>query len=221
MSSGIIHKPRMVGFALLAGLALSFSLLVAFAWPSENAHAARNPLMHHAMQGSAGDVHGFTAGWLNGETVEFFYTRDFFCEPPPSSGAPSQCEVGEDGTVDPRPGPKPTLFVMTPLGFRPDASTLQCPTVGQCINHPSTIDLSRIGGPADAPLPAHSHIINERHGGWWELVVIGVKSPVVWDQIVAGKSLATVRELQANDPSGTTITGDIKTNAYLFFSVRP
>jgi hypothetical protein len=59
------------------------------------------------------------------------------------------------------------------------------------------------------------------HGGWWEIVVIGVKSPAVWNQIVAGKSLDTVRALQANDPSGVTITGDIKSNAYLFFNVRP
>ena len=60
-----------------------------------------------------------------------------------------------------------------------------------------------------------------RHGGWWELEVIGVKNPAMWDQIVAGKSLATVRALQAGDPAGDTITGDIPTNAYLFFDVRP
>jgi hypothetical protein len=221
MLSGIHRKPRMVGIALLTGLVLSMSLLVVFAWPSENIYAAHGRTAHHVMQGSAGDAHGFTDGWLNGQTVQFFYTRDFFCEPPPTSGAPSQCEVGEEGEEDPRPGPIPTLYVMTPLGFRPDTSTLQCPVVGNCINHPSTIDLSRIGGPADAPLPAHSHIIEVMHGGWWELEVIGVKSPAVWDQIVAGKSLATVRELQANDPTQTTITQDIPTNAYLFFNVRP
>jgi hypothetical protein len=207
----------MVGTALLAGLACSLILLVAFGRPSEGVHA--HGLAAH--QGAAGNAHGFTGGWLNGQTVQFFYTRDFFCEPPPSIGAPSQCEVGEDGGTDPRPGKIPTLFVMTPLGFRPDASTLHCPIVGNCINHPSTIDLSRIGGPRDAPLPAHSHIIDEMHGGWWELVVIGVKTQDVWDQIVAGKSLATVRTLQASDPSGTTITGDIPTNTYLFFNVRP
>jgi hypothetical protein len=220
MLSEISHKPRIVGMALLASLVISFFLLVAFAWPAESVYAAHGLTAHHA-QGAAGDAHGFTAGWLNGQTVQFFYTRDFFCEPPPSSGAPSQCEVGEDGEVDPRPGPIPTLYVMTPLGFRPDDSTLQCPEVGNCINHPSTIDLSRIGGPADAPLPAHSHIIEVMHGGWWEIEVIGVKSPAVWDQIVAGKSLATVRSLQASDPSGTNITGDIPTNLYLFFNVRP
>jgi len=172
---------------------------------------------------------GFTDGWQNGKTVLFFYNKNFFCVEPPSSGAPSQCEAGEDGTVDPRPGKIPILYVMTPVGFRPDASTLQCPTVGSCINHPSTIDLSRVFGPgsADVPLPAHSHIIdsdlaesqaNGGQAGWWELHVIGVTSPAVWDQIVAGKSLATVRALQN---AGTGITDDILTNLYLNFSVRP
>ena len=176
-----------------------------------------------------GAATGFTDGWQNGQTVLFFYHKNFFCAEPPSSGAPSECEVGEDGTVDPRPGKIPVLYVMTPIGFRPDASTLQCPVVGSCINHPSTIDLSRLFGPgsANVPLPAHSHIIdsnlpesqaNGGQAGWWELKVIGVTSPAVWDQIVAGKSLATVRSLQT---AGTGITSDNLTNAYLFFAVRP
>ena len=172
---------------------------------------------------------GFTDGWENGTTVSFFYTKNFFCAEPPKSGAPTQCEVGEDGSVDPRPGKIPVLYVMTPTGFTPDVSTLQCPIAGNCINHPSTIDLSRVFGPgfADVPLPPHSHIIdsalpesqaNGGQAGWWEIEVIGVSSPAVWDQIVAGKSLATVRALQA---AGVGITSDIRSNAYLFFSVRP
>lgn len=172
---------------------------------------------------------GFTDGWENGTTVSFFYTKDFFCAEPPESGAPTRCEIGEDGTVDPRPGKIPVLYVMTPTGFTPDVSTLQCPIAGNCINHPSTIDLSRVFGAgfADVPLPPHSHIIdselpesqaNGGQAGWWEIEVIGVSSPAVWDQIVAGKSLATVRALQA---VGVGITGDIRSNSYLFFSVRP
>lgn len=181
---------------------------------------------HNAHDGAAV---GFTDGWQDGRTVLFFYNKPFFCAEPPSSGAPSGCEVGEDGTVDPRPGKIPVLYVMTPMGFRPDVSTLHCPVVGSCINHPSTIDLSRLFGPgeADVPLPAHSHIIdsslpesqaNGGQAGWWELEVIGVTDPAVWDQIVAGKSLATVRSLQAR---GVGITDDISSNTYLFFSVWP
>jgi len=82
-------------------------------------------------------------------------------------------------------------------------------------------------GFADVPLPAHSHIIDSQlaesqanggQAGWWEIEVIGVSSPAVWDRIVAGKSLATVRALQAE---GVGITGDIRSNSYLFFDVRP
>jgi hypothetical protein len=188
---------------------------------------SRQAAANHDAHGGA-DV-GFTDGWQNGKTVSFFYTKQFFCSDGPPSGAPSGCEVGEDGTADPRPGPIPVLYVMTPTGFRPPESTLQCPTIGHCIDHPSTIDLSRVFGPgfADVPLPAHSHIIdsdldesqaNGGEAGWWEINVIGVSSPAVWDQIVAGKSLATVRALQAK---GVGITGDILSNAYLFFGVRP
>ena len=169
---------------------------------------------------------GFTAGWLDGRTVQFFYHKPFFCRTPVEDGLPvgttTDCEAGSDGTVDPRPGNIPVLFVMTPLGFRPDESTLQCPVVGHCINHPSTIDLSRLFGPsvANAPLPAHSHIVDQVSGNWWELHVIGIKDLATWNAIVAGKSLATARALQAADPSAVHITPDILTNTYLFFDVR-
>jgi len=194
--------------------------------PSEPSNQASLAASQDAHGGAAV---GFTDGWDNGKTVSFFYTKPFFCAEPPESGAPSQCEAGEDGTVDPRPGKIPVLYVMTPTGFRPPDATLQCPIVGNCINHPSTIDLSRIFWPgfADVPLPAHSHIIDSSlpesqadggQAGWWEIEVIGVSDPSVWNQIVAGKSLATVRALQAK---GVGITDDILSNAYLFFGVRP
>jgi hypothetical protein len=186
-------------------------------------NAMGSPIMH---PGSAQT--GFTPGWLKGRTVQFFYhTNNFFCRTPVADGQPvgstSGCEVGSDGTVDPRPGQLPILFVMSPVGFRPADSTLHCPIVGQCINHPSTIDLSRLFGPttANAPLPAHSHIVDQVNGNWWEMKVIGVKDLATWNQIVAGKSLATVRALQAADPSHTHITGDNFTNTYLFFEVKP
>jgi hypothetical protein len=214
---------------------ISLSALCAIASIVVGCSDQRSPSEPSSNQTSvSADAHGgasvgFTDGWENGTTVSFFYSKNFFCTEPPESGAPTQCEIGEDGTVDPRPGKIPVLYVMTPTGFTPDVSTLHCPIAGNCINHPSTIDLSRVFGPgfADVPLPPHSHIIdsdlsesqaNGGQAGWWEIEVIGVSSPSVWNQIVAGKSLATVRALQA---AGVGITGDIRSNAYLFFNVRP
>jgi len=213
---------------LLAGALVSASALAACSdstsLPTQT--GADRPAMdsHNAVDGAE---FGFTAGWLDGSTVSFFYHKPFFCRTPVedglSVGSSTGCEVGSDGTEDPRPGNIPTLYVMTPLGFRPDESTLQCPTVGHCINHPSTIDLSRLFGPstANAPLPAHSHIVDRVNGNWWELEVIGVKDLPTWNAVVAGKSLATVRALQAADPGAVHITPDIPSNTYLFFDVRP
>jgi hypothetical protein len=192
--------------------------------PTESAATPSLSASHNAVNDAE---FGFTAGWLDGRTVQFFYHKAFFCRTPVEDGLPvgssTDCEAGSDGTVDPRGGKIPTLYVMTPLGFRPDEATLQCPVVGHCINHPSTIDLSRLFGPttANAPLPAHSHIVDQVSGNWWELAVIGVKDLTTWNQVVAGKSLTAVRALQAADPAGDHITGDIATNTYLFFSVRP
>lgn len=215
--------------SLLSGLLLSACLGACSDQHMRDMRMPTAPSDDQSFNAQGGAPFGFTDGWENGKTVSFFYSKPFFCAQPPSSAAPSGCEVGEDGTVDPRPGKIPFLFVMTPVGFRPAEATLQCPTVGFCINHPSTIDLSRVFGPskADVPLPAHSHIIDSAlpesqasggQAGWWEIIVIGVSDPAVWDQIVAGKSLATVRALQAK---GVGITGDIRSNAYLFFDVRP
>ncbi len=169
-------------------------------------------------QSSAGDEKGFTGGWYDGRTVDLFYNKDFFCKEPPASGADSNCVVGAEPQTPPRGGNIPVLYVMTPL-FSPAPTDLQCPVVGDCINHPNTIDLSAVFGPsaANALLPAHSHIVDVDQGGWWEIEVIGVTDADVWAEIAEGKDLDTVRELQ---DAGVGITGDIPSNLYLFFDVR-
>jgi hypothetical protein len=193
--------------------------------------ACENPptqanLHEHALAQAGGFTTGFTEGWFDGKTVSFFYQKPFFCGAPADDGLPigssSGCEIGSDGP-DPRPGPIPELYVMTPLGFTPPVETLQCPVAGSCINHPSTVDLSRLfgAGSANVPLPAHSHIVEEAQGNWWETIVIGVKDLATWNEIVAAKSIEKVEELQAADPSQTHITADIESNIYLFFVVQP
>lgn len=173
-----------------------------------------------------GATTGTTPGWEDGQTVTFFYNKPFSCSQPPASGATSGCILGAEPQTAPRGGPIPVLYVMVPLGFTPAASTLQCPEAGACVNHPSTIDLSAIGMSGNALLPPHSHVIGKEEGsananaGWWEVEVIGVLDQATWDAVVAGKSLETVRALQAAPGSGSHITGDVPTNLFLFFGVR-
>jgi hypothetical protein len=200
-----------------AGSMMLVALVAIFAMAAVSVTASP---VHAGHNSAAGAAKGTTAGWLDGRTVTFTYPKDFFCAQPPSSGADSGCALGAEPERAPRPGAGiPVVYVMTPLGFRPDASTLHCPEVGNCINHPSTIDVSRVFGPGteNFALPAHSHIVDVAKGGWWEIEVVGVTDPEVWEEVVAGKSLERVRALQA---AGDGITGDIPTNLFLFFNVQ-
>jgi hypothetical protein len=202
---------------LFAGILSAFALLlgVGLASPSHAAGDGAQP---------GGTVLGTTEGWLNGRTVTFFYTRDYSCPQPPVSSAASGCEVGEATDNPPIGDPDiPEVWVLVPLGFTPPRATLQCPEAGNCVAHPHDIDLSRLFGPdaADVPTPAHSHVIDDLQGGWWEGFVVGVKNEATWDRIVAGKSIATIRAIQQADPDQANITSDIPTNLFLFFNVLP
>lgn len=210
MITGRLTMERAGGILLAALVALL--VVTAFSVSASPTLAAHNS--------AAGDERGTTGGWYDGRTVTFKYPKGFFCAEPPTSGATSNCELGAEASRQPRPGANiPVLYVMTPIGFRPAESTLQCPVVGSCITPPSTIDLSRVfgAGTENAALPAHSHIVDVAKGGWWEIEVIGVTSPETWSRVVAAKSLDGVRELQA---AGEGITGDIPTNLFLFFNVQ-
>ena len=113
--------------------------------------------------------------------------------------------------------PIPPIYAIAAAGIRPDPATLHCPSL--CINHPSTLDLSRIGGPPSALAGPHSHIITDRRGGWHQTINIRVRSLAVWNQIAATKTLAKVRELQADPAIGGAglISQDTPTNIFFFF----
>jgi hypothetical protein len=167
--------------------------------------------------GSGGTV-GTTQGWYDGKTVTLQYEKNYYCDRSVSSAASSGCEVGADLSVPPRSGPIPVLYVAVPLFDPTENLNLQCPVAGSCVDHPSTIDLSRLfgDGTKNALLPAHSHVVGERAGGWWDVEVVGITSQSAWDTLAAGKSLDTLHQLQA----AGTATGDIPTNLDLFFNVR-
>jgi len=171
--------------------------------------------------GAAPAAIGNTAGWYDGFTTEFHYTKNYFCEAPPASKANSQCEAGANYTQTPADTFDP-LYVIVPLGFTPPKSTLQCPVAGNCVDHPRTIDLSAVlgAGTGNLALPPHSHIVATDNSGsaeWWNVDVVGVKSLYAWNRIVHNKSSEGLQYLQRHLSS--QVTGNIPTNLFLYFSV--
>ncbi len=184
---------------------------------------------HHATAHHISSVHtathnedkGYIDGWIDGEDVQLYYTRSYFCAEPPSSGAPTECELGAPGEVTPRSGPIPTIYAIAAVGFRPDPSTVACAAGSPCLNHPAMIDASRVGGSPTATPPSHSHLLNKRGGGWFNTVNIRVFSPEAWKQIAAAKTLAKIRELQGGNPGvgvPGVISADSPTNIYFFIA---
>jgi hypothetical protein len=221
--------PSKLGIAMFVVVVAVFGSLMGVTFASAQPHAAHqapsassSPRRLPCQLGGRSCIHiGFTKAWLNGKTVNLGYSHRFFCRRPPSSGAPSRCEVGAAGRVNPPSGPVVSpIRTVTPVGFTPPKSTLQCPVAGHCIDHPSRIDLSRLFGSSSSnvALPPHSHILIDDESfqsTWWPVIVVGVKNRGAWNKIVAAKSEAAVRACQA----AGNCTPDIPTNTFLFFQV--
>jgi hypothetical protein len=164
---------------------------------------------------------GYIDGWFDGDEVQLYYTKSYFCAEPPLSGAPSDCVIGAEAEVAPRPGLIPTIYAIAAVGFQPDPATLACLRGSPCLNHPAMIDASRIGGPANSPALSHSHILDSRAGGWFHTVNIRVFSASAWNEIAAAKTLAKVREIQGGNPAvgvPGVISADTPTNIYFFIA---
>jgi hypothetical protein len=160
-------------------------------------------------------------GWFEGEDVNLHYTKWFFCAEPPESGAPSNCVIGAEPEVAPRPGPIPVIYAIAAAGgIQPNPDTLACFFGTPCLNHPGMIDASRVGGRANGPALAHSHIISEHRGGWFQTVNIRVFNLGVWNQIAQAKTIEKVRELQADPAVGGAglISQDTPTNIFFFIA---
>jgi len=163
---------------------------------------------------------GFTDAWFDGGTVQLEYSHRFFCAGPPSSDASSGCEAGQAATIQPPSGPVVSnVYLLIPVGFSPPEETLHCPLPGRCIDHPPTIDLSRVVKSQDeVVLPAHSFVIEDQEAfqsTWWPMVLVLVKNLAAWNTIAAAKSIAAVDACQANGGCFP----EIDTNAFLFFQV--
>lgn len=159
-----------------------------------------------------------TPAWVNGQTVTIQYAQNFSCDRSVASGASSGCEIGVPANRAPNGqqlSKVSTLYVLVPFFAPTENLNLHCPDVGSCVNHPMTIDLSAVGLSPNAALPAHSHILDGPAGGLWKIEVVGILNQTSWNQLAAGKSLATLRAVQASGGA----TGDVGTNLFLFFNV--
>jgi hypothetical protein len=182
---------------------------------------------------------GMTAANYEGVTLPFTYSKGFFCDTSVASSATSKCEAGATyNSLPPAASHVDPLYITVPLGFTVPMNMLQCPDGLVCVDHPGTIDLSRLE-PALKPLypsltdaqltailqnfavPGHDHFINNTNGGrpeFWDVRVVGVTSPATYAAIQAHHSLGYIQHLiAAHDPS---VVGPIPTNLFLYFAVN-
>jgi hypothetical protein len=200
------------------------------------AAAASAPAPSNATHVGVGmDQFGLTKSYLTGHTVEFTYTKGFYCDRHVSAAASSGCEAGAAFKVPPAKSFDP-LYITVPLGFTVPMASMECPAGLVCVDHPGTIDLSRLE-PALKPLypqftdaqltaalknfatPGHEHFIttlNGRKGEWWNVDVVGVTSKSVWADINMHQSFSFLNQ----EVQKKLTTPIIPTNLFLYFAAK-
>jgi hypothetical protein len=190
----------------------------------------------NAMQKGMGiNEYGMTKAFFDGHTVSFTYSKGYYCDQSVTSGATSGCEAGANFNTPPAKNFDP-LYITVPLGFNVPAMSMECPSALVCVDHPGTIDLSRLEPdlkalyPQDtaaqltaalmnAATPGHEHFITTQNGGqaeWWDVKVIGVTSLKEWNAINAHESFSFVN----SQVTAKKTTAIIPTNLFLYFSVN-
>lgn len=126
-----------------------------------------------------------------------------------------------------------------PLGFTPTQG-IQCPLAGNCIDHPTTIDLSALyptlqklnavppgvtsaSDLDNAPLTPHSHVIYNRNNDlpeWWNVVVVPVTSQAGFNSVIATTDASQLQTLASDSTSGVAAAG-VPTNVFLYFQALP
>ncbi len=188
---------------------------------------------------------GTSRDWIDGQNVQALYTQQYFCDKTVSAKSSSGCEAGAAPnqvppgvatTTAPSPGNNTNknidpLYIPLPIYSTSPVSYLQCSAAITCIDHPATIDLSRLAsalGVSNAtslnnvPLPGHDHLLTTRNGDqpeWWNVIVVPVTSPAGLATVEKAKSYAAIKPLEG--ASGSGIGSEVATNAYLWFQTLP
>ena len=213
MTRHLRSRPVRVGLIFLTAVAAVLALtLGAMSAPKQ---AALTDLPCNS--GGKGCLHiGFTNAWLDGGTVDLEYSHPFFCQQPPESGASSGCEAGEAAVTSPPNLVVSELYLLMPVGFTPPTDTVMCQT--KCIDLPTNMDLSRIGGSDSATLGPKSFVIEEDESfqsTWWPITVVPVLTLKAWNNIANAKTIDAVDTCQANGGCAP----EAETNGFAFFQV--
>jgi hypothetical protein len=200
------------------------------------AAATTAPTPSNAMQKGMGiNEFGMTKSYFNGHTVSFTYAQGFYCDKHVASASSSGCEAGAAFKVPPAKNFDP-LYITVPLGFTVPAMSMACPTALACVDHPGTIDLSRLepalkalypqytaeqltAALGNTATPGHEHFITTLNGNkaeWWNVEVVGVTSMSEWNAINAHQSFSFLNQ-QVNKKLTTQF---IPTNLFLNFAVN-
>ena len=180
---------------------------------------------------------GESNGYYNGTNVDLLYSENYYCDANVSSAATTGCEAGagpsgnpsstsagNSGTSLGNTTHADTLYIPVPLFSNPPPT--QCTATATCIDHPPTIDLSRVAGAlpgnpspgsvSNVPIPAHDHVVGTRNGGlpeWWNVQVVATTDPGTFG------TLTSVSAITAAVAGGKAVS--VPTNAFLFFQILP
>jgi len=174
-------------------------------------------------QAGSGSFNGFgkTDNSIKGNKTTDVYTHTWYCDTSIGAKSMSGCEVGTIFKKPPNQNYDP-IYITVPLGFSVPAMSMDCPDKLVCVDHPATIDLSAIGGPANAMTPGHDHFtttVNNGRPEWWDVFVIGVKDAKTYQDIKNHRSFEYIQQLIKRGDKN--VTAPIPTNLFLYFAVAP
>ena len=179
---------------------------------------------------------GLTVGNVHRSTSIFRYTNGFYCDTHVPAASSTKCEVGTKWKVAPSRQHDP-LFITVPLGFNVPEMKMDCPSKLVCVDHPATIDLTRLATVL-APIfkttpaaltpalrnfmtPGHDHFIidkNNHKAEWWDVYVIGVTNAHTYADLQGHRSYSYIQALQRRH--NPNITAAIPTNLFLYFAAK-
>jgi hypothetical protein len=196
-------------------LIVSIAAVFIISLPHSNAVAQTMSMPMPAATGQGPYEFGATSDFEQGYLLQDVYSRGFYCDTTIPAKSATGCEVGTSYKVPPAKNFDPLYINVPPM-------SMQCPTGLTCVDHPATIDLTAIGGPANAMTPGHDHFTTTLNGyqpEWWNVEVVGVTSAATYQAIRLHRSFGYIQYLISKGDK--TVTKPIATNLFLFFAVRP